>query len=255
MADKWQGDDVYVLPQRQVEPYRLWLEYLKLALSDDEIDVDREFYREWGDVENTTFNQWWSKGAWRHLFAIDNQVRIIGSDTDDVQSEKSSTSLDIRIPLGKPIKNSLEDVRSLLEEHGASIRLDSTPKGKFYLTPDNVDKGFIKHMSKARMNLRLYRYRLIHQGKTNQAQLACQDWYRWATDWNNQIETKGWNREKIFIPTPFHNWCGYLESPDDEQWGEEGSDPQIARRQVLRYMNKARNLARNVGKGVFPGEY
>ena len=56
-----------------------------------------------------------------------------------------------------------------------------------------------------------------------------------------------------------------LDDSLDEKWGEtrindKGKevalrDPEIARRQVMRYLRKARNLAKNVGKGVFPGTY
>ena len=105
------------------------------------------------------------------------------------------------------------------------------------------------------MNLRLYGYWLSHKGKDTQVQLAAQDWYNWAVDRNHQIETKGWKYEKVFIPIPFENWCGYLDDPLDEKWGETSMDPEIARRQVMRYLKKASNLARNVGKGVFPGSY
>ena len=52
----------------------------------------------------------------------------------------------MRIPLGKPLKDILEDIKHSLEEHGASVRLDKAPKGKFSLIPDNVDKDFLKHM-------------------------------------------------------------------------------------------------------------
>ena len=87
----------------------------------------------------------------------------------------------------------------------------------------------------------------------------------YSIDRNHQIETKGWKYEKVFIPIPFENWCGWLDDPLDDKWGETRindkgnqvfiNDPEIARRQVIRYLRKARNLAKNVGKGVFPGTY
>jgi len=271
MREKWAGDGKYALPLRQVEPYRLWFEFLKLALTDSDLDVDRDFYKEWGDVEGQTFNEWWGGSTWRTLFAIDNEVRLLDETSDTINSN-SQTSIDVRIPLGKPIKDSLEDVRSLLEEHGVSQRLDSAPKGKFYLQPDNLDKGFLKQMRNARMYLRLYGFWLSYRNETNdygktkgdRTQLAALDWYDWATERNNEIETKGWNYEKVFIPTCMENWCGYLMEPNLPKWGEtrmiQGEEkspfaPETSRRQVIRYIRKARNIARNVSEGVFPGYY
>ena len=40
MAKAFSGDGEYVLPARKVEPYRLWFEFLKLALKDPDIKVD-----------------------------------------------------------------------------------------------------------------------------------------------------------------------------------------------------------------------
>ena len=36
----WSGDGTYYLPARQVEPYRLWFEFLKQAHRDAEIQID-----------------------------------------------------------------------------------------------------------------------------------------------------------------------------------------------------------------------
>jgi hypothetical protein len=260
MARKaFKGDETHILPLQKMEPYRLWFEYLKLALKDGEIEVDKKFYKSWGDVENSKFNDWWSDN-WRRLFAVEGQVRIIDPSNDTLKGVTKS-SLDVRIPLGKPLKQTIEDIQSLLEENGASTRLDSAPKGRFFLQPDNVDKGFLKHLRNARMNLRLYEYWLSHkdEDRDNRVQLAAMDWFKWASDRNDQIRSKGWKYELVFIPIPFHTWCGYLSAKADQRgvynidW--DGGDPEEARRQVNRYIRKARNLAKNVGKGIFPGSY
>jgi len=48
MTERWSGDGTYYLPSRQVEPYRLWFEFLKQAHRDPDIEVDYEHYAEWG---------------------------------------------------------------------------------------------------------------------------------------------------------------------------------------------------------------
>ena len=40
MFEKWSGDGTYYLPARQVEPYRLWFEFLKQAHRDQDLQVD-----------------------------------------------------------------------------------------------------------------------------------------------------------------------------------------------------------------------
>ena len=57
MQKKWSGSGTHKLPALQVEPYRLWFEFLKLAIQDPTMNVDRDHYSAWGDVENSTFYQ------------------------------------------------------------------------------------------------------------------------------------------------------------------------------------------------------
>ena len=40
MDERWSGDGTYYLPARQVEPYRLWFEFLKQAHRDADIEID-----------------------------------------------------------------------------------------------------------------------------------------------------------------------------------------------------------------------
>lgn len=58
------------MPARQVEPYRLWFEFLKLAHIDPEIHVDYDHYADWGPFWEMSFNHWWSGARWRGLFAV-----------------------------------------------------------------------------------------------------------------------------------------------------------------------------------------
>ena len=52
------------LPYRK-EDYRLWFEYLRLALASKDQKVRKAFarssryYEPWGNVENIKFDQWW----------------------------------------------------------------------------------------------------------------------------------------------------------------------------------------------------
>ena len=109
---EWSGDGRYFLPARQVEPYRLWFEFLKLAETDPELAVDPVHYADWGDYRTQSFTDWWSGETWRRLFAVDTDVRVLDvgeTVTDD------GTAIVVRLPLGRDKKETLRDVIDLLE--------------------------------------------------------------------------------------------------------------------------------------------
>jgi len=264
MAEAWSGDGRYFLPARKVEPYRLWFEYLKLAMKDSDISIDRDFYRDWGDVENTDFDKWWGGSTWRNLFAIDTSVRLLETDEN---LPKGDPSLVVRLPLGKDIKDTLRDVQQLLEEHDAGVKFEDVPKGRFSLS-EGFEKGFLKKMNRARLMLRLYGGWLDHREKDvkERTQLAATDVYDWATAWNNKIRERKWKRELTFIPECFTYYVENglrgtpIRMPENasdkvQRMYVAAADPENARRQVQRYIQKARKIAENVGRGDFPGKY
>ena len=40
---KWKGDEAHLLPAQQVEPYRLWFEFLQLASKDETLTIATAF--------------------------------------------------------------------------------------------------------------------------------------------------------------------------------------------------------------------
>jgi hypothetical protein len=264
MKQKWSGDGRFYLPARRVEPYRLWFEFLKLALNDPDIEVDRDFYAEWGDVEGQEFSDWWSGETWRKLFAVDAGVRLM--DRAETLPD-NDPSLIVRLPLGKDIRDTLSDVEALLEEHSAGVRFDRVPRGRFALS-EGAEKGFLKQMGKARVMLRLYGYWLAHgdKSKSRRVQEAAKDFYDWAKSWDDKITEKRWRRTRIDPPLCFEYWVqNHLRgvpievptnaTPERKDKIHKRADPENARRQVTRYIAKARKMAGNVGRGEFPGKY
>ena len=263
MVKAYSGDGQYYLPARKVEPYRLWFEFLKLAHEDPDIEVDREFYADWGDVENLTFSRWWSGDNWRDLFAIDTSVRIIKPSE---KRPKDDPSLLVRVPLGGDPKKSLEDIRQLLEEHEAGVRFDTQPVGRFSLSK-NADKGFLNQntLMSTRVMYRMYAAWLKHSKKDRirRTQAAASEVYDWATEWNNKIREKGWKRQPTYRPYCFEIWVnGWLrlgkttkERQRNYDADKSGGDPDTARIQVQRYISRSRKLAANVARGEFPGRY
>lgn len=246
MAQKWSGDGTYYLPARQVEPYRLWFEFVKLAHIDPDISVDYDFYAEWGPFWDMSFNEWWSGETWRKLFAIDAGVRVL--DVDEIIPNDEHAML-IRLPLGKDPKETLKDVQQLLEQHHAGTNLSTGISGKFALS-EGYEKAFLKYLDRANLMLRLYRIWLenAEYDRKNQIKKTAYDFYEWAKARDTMIVARKYKYSRPMFPFALREYVDAL----DGGYNMTNSDEQ---RQFKRYLNKARNLARNAGSGVFPGRY
>jgi hypothetical protein len=259
MPTYWQGDDHHRLPAHRVEPYRLWFEFLKLALRDPDISVDQSFYADWGDVSGSDFSPWWS-AHWRKLFAID--ISVWELEPHETASVAGHDGIVVRLPLGQDPSKTLRDVRQLLEQHGAGTQLATIPKGRFALS-DGAETRFLKIMPQVRIMLRMYGIWLDHAdyGRKKRVELSARAFRDWAQGWNDQIRERGWNRDRTYLPMCFNIYVDFL----DEKAADGGRrvagrsaavrDAEDPRNQVVRYIRKARRIAENVGRGEFPGKY
>ena len=246
MVKKWSGDGIYYLPARQVEPYRLWFEFLKLAHIDPDISVDYDFYAEWGSFWDMSFDEWWSGETWRKLFAIDAGVRVLD---DDETIPNDEHALHIRLPLGKDPKETLKDVQQLLEQHHAGTHLSAGVSGKFALS-EGYERAFLKYLGNANLMLRLYRIWLENAEYDRKAQIkkTAYDFYEWAKARDTMIVERKYKYTRPMFPFALREYVDALE--DGSNMANSGEQ-----RQFKRYLNKARKLAQNAGSGVFPGRY
>ena len=269
MAEAWSGDGRYELPAKKVEPYRLWFEFLKAAYRDPEIEVNTKFYKDWGDVEGLTFNDWWAEGYWRDLFAVDLGVGVEVLESDS-KVPGDANLLTVTLPLNRDPKQTLADVQAILSDYQAEeVKTSKRLKGKFALTEGSI-QGFEKRMNAARCMLRLYGYWLDHASlsKKHQVEEAALAYWKWSSDWSNKIRTNKWNRPLPYFQQSFATYGEYIlaaRAGNKRLGGQiahgdfnsrgEGTHAEDARRMVVRYIRKARNVAANVGKGEFPGKY
>jgi len=65
------------------EPYRLWFQFLKLALQNKEFTVKKAKYAEWGDVENVAFDKWWREKGSKLICLGNNGVHVTTAATCD----------------------------------------------------------------------------------------------------------------------------------------------------------------------------
>jgi len=265
MKRKWSGRDGKLLPAHQVEPYRLWFEFLKLAHQDETLVVDRKKYEPWGDIENLTFDKWWSS-HWQELFAIDVGVCEIPSIA--AAKRLGERTVLLAVPLYQSPTKSLAEVRSILAAHAASDRIKSAPQGGFRLTV--IDKSgrsidparrFLRNLGKVRLYLRIYRYWVESRQLEPRERLehVTLSYFRWARAWNTKVRAKGWNRPIAELPGAIINYAGYLEKRGSRKTkppaGLNADEVLDDRRQITRYIRKACAIGSNVAAGQFPGKY
>jgi len=260
MPKKWRGDRSNLLPAHQVEPYRLWFEFLQLASKDADIPVDHSIYIAWGNYQSATFDAWWSS-HWRKLFAVNFGAREL-IDRTDLKSV-GEREIIIAIPLYQsPSKTALQ-VRQLLEDKGVKERIGDAPTGSF--RPRVLDAlsneipathRFLKNLGKIRLYLRLYRYWVANNALPHRKRLekTAIDYFEWAQTWNRKVSAKrGDKRPRVELPGCISEYVKIIHARNNRELGshDEGNH----RRQYVRYLRKAVQIARNVGTGVFPGHY
>ena len=103
-----------ILPLKK-EFYRIWFEFYKISLQSTNKEVLKnlkqsdEFYSSWGDVERTTFNDWWD--SHKHLFE-EQSVSIL----ENSSLRKYSDSLILEVPINQSTTVLLKKIRGLIDE-------------------------------------------------------------------------------------------------------------------------------------------
>jgi hypothetical protein len=238
---------------------------LKLASKDPTVKIDKALYKTWGPYEDLEFRDWWSR-HWRELFAVSVGVRLL---TSAAEASRTDSELIISIPLHQDKGRSVSQIKQLLDEHDAGVQLKKMPTGQFFL---NVGIGadgaiihpstrFLKNLPKVRLFMHLYRFWLKHPDLRDDKRLEAmsKDYFTWADAWNRKIRERKWKRAPTEIPSALSDYVRYLEKRGSRQrlslskYNE--SDTPNNRRQVARYLRKARKIGANVAQGTFPGLY
>lgn len=192
-------------------------------------------------------------------------MREVSSRERIAASEKE---LVLRIPLYQDPKRSLVQVAKLLKEHGASDRLRDMVDGQFRLeVGDGHEESthpatrFLRNLPKVRLLLHLYRFWVANEGADDRRRLekTAIAYFEWADDWNKRVKERKWNRPLIEIPFALAEYVKYLKARGSRRrtklYESETGDVSDHRRQIARYLRKARRIAGNVAEGRFPGRY
>jgi hypothetical protein len=124
---------------------------------------------------------------------------------------------------------------------------------------------FLRNLAKVRLLLKFYQFCVEADTDDDRRKLeaATKRYFEWATRWNDKIEKKKAEKKivqvsKIEIPASISRYVDYLAVRGTRTrvsqdalvgWSDD------SRRQVKRYLRKARRIAANVARGEFPGQY
>ena len=143
------GDHIKELPKGKAEPYRLWFEFLKLALDMQPEKVNRKFYEPWGDVQNISFNDWFPDN-WQRLFAVPASLTLVKSLSEAETFLADGKRVLVRIDRTGPVKRQIEDfkkkfaghsnVRIVAPEGDNKIRFESVVSDILPINKENKDE-------------------------------------------------------------------------------------------------------------------
>ena len=95
----------------ELQPYRVWFDYLKTCLLDEKLNkkIDKVYYKSWNlsEVKNSTFNKWFKTHS--SLFTSKGTIKIVSKIIN-------SQAITIEIPTNFKIKEIQREIPKLLKD-------------------------------------------------------------------------------------------------------------------------------------------
>jgi hypothetical protein len=209
---------------KELQPYRLWFQYLQTALNDPKLSkkVNQNYYKEWhlNQVKTKTFNQWIQTHERLFMNEEVQEIRLLGS-------KRTPNTVAVEIPINF-------NVQKIQKEIGKAV------------------KGLVaKQQANQRFKLHIKR----------PLQSAPLDWFHWAYQYHAQNKhslDEIWHlvnekQEKRQVKVKKRSNARALQRNLPR-----GSDIKAERQRAVlisRNVNKAKKILNNVVKGQFPGDY
>ncbi len=254
MAQKeFAGDPQYRLPKGKVEPYRLWFEYLKVALRHTEVQVDQSIYGDWTVQPNSEFENWWGE-HWRQLFATRAETATIDTGEDFEAALADPRFAVIRVSLSGTKKQRIKDIEDAL---AGMKKPDSQSRS-------SPTKPAFSISAKRSMNLKTLRgmlkYLQLYEEKNWDLEEASLAYFKWSKEWNEKVRSKKWKRPLVYVP-PF---LGVFVEEIQKRRATRKAGPKkannteqydVTRGQARRFIRRGEKILRNVAIGKFPGSF
>ena len=215
---------------------RLWFEFYKLCHRDPllraNLKSSSDYYREWGDVTNVSFDDWWK--SHKHLFG--SQVREVS------HMSSNPNELTVSIPLNQPVSTTMKDLKSIVEQRQTErlLELGIDPK-----SVKSLNVGFGQYDFTKGTEVRgkpLYKILLIYT--------IWIDLEKPAVNTDFCFKVIEWFRSR-----PRSQWIPFilqLEPQTDRKGNLRFDENQI--RQIRRYLRKGEQVCKSVSIGEFPGK-
>ena len=218
------------LSNKEIQPYRIWYEYLQTALNDKSFSnkVDKKYYKDWhlNLVKKQKFNQWIK--SHEHLFTQSDN-----SEIKLFEGKRTPNTLLVEIPVSF-------NVQRIQREVGKAV------KGRVAKTQSNI------------------RFKI----QTNRPlQTAPLDYFRWAYEYKQsgklkleeiwtKVNQKQIDRQKKVAKRVEK----FLKTGKGirKRTLSGGLSEKVEKNKAIlisRNIKKAQNILSNVCKGVFPGQY
>jgi len=218
------------LSNKEIQPYRIWYEYLQTALNDKSFSnkVNKNFYKDWhlNLVKKQKFNQWIK--SHEHLFTQSDN-----SEIKLFEGKRTPNTLLVEIPVSF-------NVQKIQKEIGKAV------KGKVAKAQTNQRFKIQTNrpLQTAPLDYFLWAYEFKQSGK-----------YKLKEVWHKVNEKVIDRQKKVAKRVEKFKKTGKgirqrALTSGNEVKSEKSKDVLISRN-IL----KARNILTNVCKGVFPGEY
>jgi hypothetical protein len=218
------------------EAYRLWFEYLKVAIKSENkrvksaLQTNRAFYGPWQIDVSTEYHSWWKTHG--HLFEEKYQVRELKSGEERADPD----ALVVEIPLTESPTILLKRIKVIIgaayeAQEQAAKKSKKKPSANYRLSDDAEPK-----LAAVREMLTVYRD--VHlKNPTLKGERLLESVHKFYLGRKN----KQWAK----VPTPLLYASG------------KGREEDLARalRNLRRYIQKAEKILLNVASGQFPGEY
>jgi hypothetical protein len=106
---------------RAKENIRIWFEFYKLALNNPklskEIENSNDYYKEWGNVKDVSFDKWWN--GHKDLF---DEVTV--REVTEIDNDPSAVF--IKVPLALPLTDLMSRFKNLIEHKQGKVRKKKT---------------------------------------------------------------------------------------------------------------------------------
>ena len=235
------------------EAYRLWFEFLKHAYRHPDIQVNKKYYADWGDVVNLRFNEFWIQKS---------DTLFKRATLELVNSGKANEeSLLVRVPIEFSPTQAANELRKILLTHQTSNKNKKQSKGEFKLTDDTEIKvaAFRAYLHTYEAYLRVSERGSIAKvnrtgGKGGKLKVS-------GKELLDEVRlfylgrTEKWKRTKRKVEgLPPSLLSGLDKNPVTGEKMSYSGDETSALRTVKRYLVNAEKLIANAAKGTFPGE-